>query len=863
MSLSSLWRYARVALLFRLLLAVALQLVNSQAGAQCDERDVEALASRIAADQATLEEISDLLDLGLGLKEKNRSAEALEPLRRAERIASERLPADHVIHVTTRQNLATVLDDLGRLGEALRLYREALTLAEALPSSRVFRCWDRLAAPGRIRADQVVMATVHNNLGDVLGRLNRSDESIAHWQEAVRIRRQIMPDDSLLANALLGLAVVYNKTGRYDEARPLLDQALAVVKRTGGNDTMLARIRNSQCHLLNNTGQARLALPLCEEAVQLEEQAAGIGSANLPSFLSNLSASYRQLNRPEQSGRQLVRAVALAESSKRPHLSWLANSNLLAHLQSQGRTSAAIVFGKRSIDLIQGMRASLGGFQGSFSVDFMQDKYKTYRLVADLLFAEGRTDEALQVLEWLRDEESLDFTERSAAGKSRPLPRNPAEQALLNGFANAAAALAVDEARRVRLRQSVEAGRALSDLERRELDTLQGSLDANRDRIYRQITQWSAPARVQRDGMRVAVPLRLPKDKAFLGYVVSDNRIWVYWNEGGETRAQQLPVSKEWLHTRLMALRLTVEKVHPRQQPEEVLGELYRALFQPVEGRIRAHHIVLATVDELRYLPFAALFDGQDYLVRRYTFEVYTPAGGAEIPGVGRQGKGLLGFGVTRASAGWPALPGVATEICGIVRGPIHGSGKEEPCAAQVPVERRGVIEGEGYLNEGFTEERLLAAASQRTPPRFLHIATHFELGALASQSFLVLDRDARLGLDRLRKADFGGVAALTLSACNTARVPDGSQFQGFAAYARSRGARRVIASQWNANDASTPLLMSAFYRAAAAQAEADPAQALRTAQIAVLDHRVAGQRPYAHPYHWGGFVVFGEADRN
>ncbi len=840
-------------------IAMLALLAAPPAGAKCDERDFNALGSRIAADNEAIHEISRLNGLGLELKEKNRSPDALEPIEQAEKIARDRLPADHLLHVTVRQNLAAVLDDLGRLGEALKLYQEALKLTDAWPDSLVIRCWSRVAPPGAIRADQVAIATLHHNLGDILGRMNRNAEAIAHWSEAIRVRQQVIPDDPLVARALLGKAVVLNRTGRYEEGGLVLDQALALMRRIGGNPTTLARILNSYCFIHNNTNRPDVALPLCVEALQLEEQSAGSRSVNLPSFLSNLAESHRQLGHPEQSGALLTRAVVLAEASQRPAQSWLANSNLLKHFQIRGQTTSAIVFGKRAIELTQQMRDSLGSLNGSFSQDFMQDKYKTYRLVADLLVAEGRTTEALQVLDLLREEEALDYSERTAAVPGRTLARSAPEQALLNSFATAAGALAQDEARLDKLRRLAK-GRSLSEAERKDLADLSAVLVTTREKIYGRLASWSFPARTAGAAAPVVPPVDLPKDTAFLGYVVSEGRTWVYWNEGADTQVLELPVTRQWLGTRLLELNQSVEKPSGKN-PELVLNELYRALFQPIEGRIHAHNIVLAPVDDVRYVPFAALHDGNDYLIRRYTFQTYAPGVANGSPAAAPRTKGLLGFGLTRASAGMHALPGVVAEMCGIVRGPIHGEGMERQCTGGSG-ESRGAVDGEGYLNETFTEGKLLAAANGRNTARFLHIATHFALGANDSQSFLVLDRDTRFGLDRLRHADFAGVDTLTLSACDTAKVPGGSQFQGFAAYARSRGVRQVVASQWHANDLSTPLLMAAFYRALSADRATSTARALRSAQLAVLDHRAGGQRPYAHPYHWGGFVVFADSAR-
>ena len=62
-------------------------------------------------------------------------------------------------------------------------------------------------------------------------------------------------------------------------------------------------------------------------------------------------------------------------------------------------------------------------------------------------------------------------------------------------------------------------------------------------------------------------------------------------------------------------------------------------------------------------------------------------------------------------------------------------------------------------------------------------------------------------------------------------------------------GARAVIASQWDVDDAATAGLMGDVY--ASLSGGADPAHALASAQAAARAARV-------HPLDWAGFVVLG-----
>jgi CHAT domain-containing protein len=162
----------------------------------------------------------------------------------------------------------------------------------------------------------------------------------------------------------------------------------------------------------------------------------------------------------------------------------------------------------------------------------------------------------------------------------------------------------------------------------------------------------------------------------------------------------------------------------------------------------------------------------------------------------------------------------------------------------------------------------------------------------------------------------FDAVDLLTLSACNTAAQradSDGREIDGFAELAQRLGASAVMATLWPVSDNSTPRLMSNFYRLRQSGVGTTKAEALRRAQLSLLDgtsqgapveesdamkgasepdvqivttppggarvdddpRRDTGEtvyvedrdarpytknpaRPYSHPYYWAPFVLFG-----
>jgi CHAT domain-containing protein len=154
---------------------------------------------------------------------------------------------------------------------------------------------------------------------------------------------------------------------------------------------------------------------------------------------------------------------------------------------------------------------------------------------------------------------------------------------------------------------------------------------------------------------------------------------------------------------------------------------------------------------------------------------------------------------------------------------------------------------------------------------RYLHLAAHGLVGGGRADLFASLaltppaasttnaSADGFLQLHEIYELQLADVELAVLSACNTNR---GSSVDGEGVFALSRGfmaagARRVIASQWAVNDASTAALMSGLFTQVVSAHRAgrpvDYATALRDAKRLVRD-----RAEWAAPFYWAPFVLMG-----
>jgi CHAT domain-containing protein len=76
---------------------------------------------------------------------------------------------------------------------------------------------------------------------------------------------------------------------------------------------------------------------------------------------------------------------------------------------------------------------------------------------------------------------------------------------------------------------------------------------------------------------------------------------------------------------------------------------------------------------------------------------------------------------------------------------------------------------------------------------------------------------------------------------------------------AQRKGAKAVIATLWPVADDSTKLLMQQFYRVHEMERGISKTEALRRAQLALLEG-IGGSNPsrFAQPYFWAPFVLIG-----
>jgi CHAT domain-containing protein len=315
--------------------------------------------------------------------------------------------------------------------------------------------------------------------------------------------------------------------------------------------------------------------------------------------------------------------------------------------------------------------------------------------------------------------------------------------------------------------------------------------------------------------------------------------------------AREYPIGRAALEKKIQTFRKSLQD--PNEDPRTLAHDLYSIVVGPIAKDLDDSHarILMWSLDGmLRYLPIAALYDGQAYMLQRYSNVEFTLASRTRLAATPAPGWKALCMGVSKAEPGFVALPSVSEELHDIVR---DGNGKSN----------LGILPGKVLLNEEFTEDQL--KNSLRVSYPVVHIASHFELQpANEDSSFLLLGDGAHLSLTELSLIPnlFANVDLLTLSACNTAvglTNASGAEWESLGMIAQRKGAKAIIATLWPVADDSTTLLMQQFYRVHEMERGISKAEALRRAQLALLEGTGDPNRTrFAHPYFWAPFILIG-----
>jgi len=755
----------------------------------------------------------------------------------------EYLQTEPLVTLEEQRSLGYAYLDLCRTYSELDRYREAIPLLEAaIEIGRTFEepftvsiGLDALAdialelgeTEQRTALSSEANEILANTLSYRIGLFEAPDGPLAAAPAAVYLETaQAASNRSLEAYAYDIVGIEHRQQGDYSAALSAFQQALAIHQdvgnyaASGGTWSLIGRTHS-------DLGAWDAAIAAYQTAFGIQQQVGERFESRIT--LQRLAPIYQPLEQPE----------------------------------------TAIAFYKEAGNVSESLRDELTTLSGERQEAYLASVAPTYRRLADLLLEQGRILEAQQVLELLKIQEIRDFIEdQRATDATTGVTLLPQEAALIARHGSLITfGQQVNECEQTRCAQ-------LSQL-RDQRDTLareyQATIDALTGFVRQQLAADQALLDPEDLGGQAREILKQQPGTVVIYPLVLEDKLWLLWaTEGRVVSRREVPVSRFELANTVVQFRELLQNPNSDLAALQATSQqLYRWLIAPLEAELQTgtvENLVFSLDRNTRYIPLAALYDGEQYLVERYTLSHILSAELTDwrdrLPSQ-PSATTILAAGVSQGSGPFQPLPYVPQELDAIVQQPD-------------PADQTGIYPGDSLLNTEFTFESLRDSLQDQ---QILHIATHGQfVPCQPEDSFLLLGDGARLPIPDIRiLGDYlEEVHLVVLSACETGlggAQADGLEIAGMSYYFLDHGVAAIMASLWAVSDSSTSLLMQRFYEHLAS-GQYSKAAALRQAQlsfvtspetISATDPRNFGQRqteatapPLSHPYYWAPFILIG-----
>jgi len=852
------------------------------------QKVVEAL-ERLAPEQPKL--ASALNDLGLLLFEgqaKYAKAEAL--LLRSLRIRERTLGPEHSDVAESLNNLALLYEELGEYHKAEPLLLRSLHILEKTlgPEHPTFA--------GRL----VSLANLYGGQGE----LARAEPLLLR---SLRIREKVLgPEHPDLATALNNLGNYYQKWGEFRKAEPLLLRSLRIRQKALGIEhrDVSQSLNNLGC-LYRDHGNLPEAESLLRRALQIREKVFSLGHPKIGESFRNLADLYRAHGRYQQAKSFYLSSLEIFEKTlgfDHPKLAMGLNGLALLEV-AQGQIDHALPYLTRALAIREKtLRHATTEARVSALLDlYRKEEEAIYSLLlqkgtpgvrelalTSSLMRKGRAAEAGMITGRAIWESLKSDPQRQRFQEWRAL-RGQRETLLLRGPGA----------------QDQGAWNA-------RLAGLQDQIETQEQELARTAPRLTTFRLPQPEALIPQVASRLPAEGALIEILLMTP--WLFHSRGmepkrGEPRYLALLLfpdgSTDFVD---LGLAQPIEEAvaafllaarNPSKDPLPMAQALYHSIFAPLVPRLRgATRLYLSPDGSLNLIPFAALHDGQRYLIDTSYQLVHVSSGrdllreplgqpverpllladpdyGQPLAAASPSGTRTIDVGLRGLYEGLvdlPRLPGARREgaIVGNLLGvhPLLDAAATEAAIrkarspAVLHIATHGVfIEEYGSMNDR-SLVKLVNPNAEGSMDQVLGRSKDFSLsrsalvlaGAAHASSAPDAAQDGLLTAEEARSLNLFGTQLVVLSACNTGR---GSVKAGQGVYGLRRafllaGAETVVMSLWPVSDDMTQSLMQKYYLLL--MDKRNP----RSRVSGLSEAMKATKRDYPHPYYWAPFIALG-----
>lgn len=645
------------------------------------------------------------------------------------------------------------------------------------------------------------------------------------------------------AKALTNGAIALSRQGKGRAALEQLRQARSIFVREN-NHLWPALIDYFQAAVLREERQPVEAIELAQSARETFSQSALAPKAVMCELL--LAKLYLDLDEPERAHRICLRALTRLEGLDLPsleHEAYLVLGQIGEALDDHDTALDAYL---ESHNWLEKLGSELR--VDEFKISFLSDKGVVYDNLVWLTMRDPTIPQQQEkAFEYMEQARSRSLTDMMAF-RSHALPaRDDAQEPLAEKVRTLREELTWFY-RQIDIQQMRGGEKAVLEVER-----LRDSARTHEDELVRAKRELETSDKelmsLQTAGVIDLPTIResIPEDTALVEYYIA--RGTIFGCVVDRERLAIIPLSSaartQEVHRRLQfqLSRSTVpaqRMVGPATLIEEAtrahLETLYEELFRPLEVYLEKDHIVVVPHGFLHYIPFHALYDGENYLIDRFSIS-YAPSASVfhlcQIKETAYEDRSLV--------------LGVADERAPLIAEEVQAVAEALPNVTLL-------------IDEDANDEALQrhGAAS-----RFVHIATHGLFRRDNPMFSAIQLGSSRLSLFDLYKLRLSA-ELVVLSGCGTGlnAVVGSDELVGLTRGLLYAGAQSVLVSLWDVNDESTTYFMERFYHHLAQGTRGDPQSRRATQPAKALQKTMQDVRERCPgPYYWSPFILVGKLD--
>lgn len=815
--------------------------------------NLEAAARRYKSLGLQTKEFSALRYLGQVLSAQGKYQKAIEVFNQALDIKN--------VNVLQRND---IFGYIGDVYHSLGLYQKAIVFHNK-----------RLTAA---RKHEVVspkgVASSLGSLGDVYSSLGQYQKSIIFQNQRLELARRYALHNQE-NDALRSLGNTYQSLGQYQKAIGFHKLNLVFVRE--GNR------RQDIAYALGNLGKAYQSLEQFEQAIQFHKEQLDIvrdiedrqGEAIA---LGNLGVSYGALGNLPKAFDYLDKAIAIQQVIG-DRAGQGTNLNHLDVLLANQQPELGIIFLKEAVNIREDIRRDLKGLSKADKQSYTDTISADYRHLADLLLQQDRVLEAQAILDLLKVQE-LDEYFRGVRGHGEKLTFLKSEREILERYQTSRKSAISLLQELDELTQLARLGSLSQEQKERrsQLLKLRQELQGQFNDFLKQPSVKALLQQLSYKSSRETLDLNklaslqdnLTKINGLLLYplILEDRLELVVTTSNAPPFRRVVPVGRTQLNQAIAEFRSAISS--PNQNAIVPAQKLYNWLIRPLEMDLKqtdTKTILFAPDGQLRYIPLAALHDGQQWLTKAYNITNITTTSQTDFDSTPQGNPRILAgaFSDSTLTRTQQTSQGTYT-----FRGLPYAGKEVQALVASQPATT-------ALINQEFN---LTRTNQEMDLHQIIHFATHASfVPDDPDASFIVFGAGKNPTLRDIATWSLSHVELVVLSACETGlggTLGTGVEVLGLGYQFQRSGAKAVIASLWQVSDIATQELMNLFYDGL--KQGMSKSEALRQAQVKLMQNtdvsHINGHQTgillkintskiktallQKHPYYWASFVLIG-----